>query len=591
MKVMKMKGITLFLYFLAGLEKHLPLYTDITDINKGLDLFEGDIKVDEGSKRNTITGSKYRWPLTVPYYLEDNLETNAKAVILKAFERFRLKTCINFKPWSGEKNYISVFKDDGCYSYTGNRQTGKQQLSIGYGCDTVEIVQHEFLHALGFYHEQSRSDRDDYVTIFWENIQPGKERNFIAYNDVTTSFLNVPYDYTSVMHYSKTVFQNGSEPTIITKNPQFSNLIGKHVDFSDSDVLKLNRLYDCTSSVTFLDSCSFETDDNCGMLHSSGDADGWQRVTQTPNGPSSDHTHIGKEREVGYFMYFSTSTGEPGDEALLESRLFYPARGFQCLEFFYYHNSNGHDQLNIWIKEYTNAFPNGILKLMDSVTGNAADYWQLHYSSLNATHKFRFVFQAIKGHGSSTGGFSIDDINLSENVCPENVWHIRNFSRDMEKEYMLSPPYYSKDGYAYQIGLSEISTKDSPVNIAAFLVLITGANDYALQWPCPWRQATIEFMDQNPNIQKRTSSMKSIATDPKLQSSVTGKPVWDNPAIVGSFHKFPNGTSYRLAGGYGIYLFTTEEWLYRREFLKGGDAFILISMEGMILRGIVPKCK
>lgn len=40
-------------------------------------------------------------------------EMNAKGVILKAFEQYRLKTCIDFKPWEGEKNYISVFKGSG----------------------------------------------------------------------------------------------------------------------------------------------------------------------------------------------------------------------------------------------------------------------------------------------------------------------------------------------------------------------------------------------------------------------------------------------------------------------------------------------
>ncbi|XP_073439828.1 meprin A subunit beta-like isoform X1 [Dendrobates tinctorius] len=555
-----------------GNDRFLSNYKDIPAINlaSGLNLFEGDIKLDS-TERNTIIGSQYRWPLTVPYYLEDSLEINAKGVILKAFERFRLKTCLDFKPWNGESNYISVFSDNGCYSYVGMLK-GKQQLSIGIGCDTIEIVQHEFLHALGFYHEQSRSDRDDYVTILWDNIQPGNSHNFLSYGDTKASFLGVPYDYVSVMHYSNQAFSTGNA-TIKTKNAVFNNLIGKQMDLSANDVLKLNRLYNCSSSITFLDSCSFESDDLCAMFQSSTDSSDWQHVGSVPEGPDTDHTYM--EKKQGFFMHFDTSSGKIGDEAILESRLFYPSRGFQCLEFFYYHNGNESDRLNIWIKEYTNDIP--ILTFVNSVNGPPADYWQIHHSKLGAKKKFRFVFQGIKGDGNATGGFSIDDINLSETECPENIWHIRNFTQNLSTKGILSPPYYSKDGYAYQIGLREYPQSGLPFSIVIFLFLVSGANDASLQWPCPWRQATVEFLDQSPNAQQRTSNMKSITTDPnKLYN---GHFMWDNPAVSGQLTTYPNKTSYNITFGLGTYVFTAEEWLNRRDFLKGGDAFISISME------------
>ncbi|XP_050956838.1 meprin A subunit beta-like isoform X2 [Labeo rohita] len=88
---------------------------NIFDINgeAGLHLVEGDILIQEGEDRNTILDEKYRWPTTVPYVLDRSLEINAKGVILRAFEQFRLKTCIDFKPWHREPNYIFIFKDKG----------------------------------------------------------------------------------------------------------------------------------------------------------------------------------------------------------------------------------------------------------------------------------------------------------------------------------------------------------------------------------------------------------------------------------------------------------------------------------------------
>lgn len=53
------------------------------------------------------------------------------------------------------------------------RVGGKQDLSLADPCQRVGIIEHEFMHALGFWHEQSRIDRDEYVTVQWENIARG----------------------------------------------------------------------------------------------------------------------------------------------------------------------------------------------------------------------------------------------------------------------------------------------------------------------------------------------------------------------------------------------------------------------------------
>ncbi|KAK2822466.1 hypothetical protein Q5P01_022531 [Channa striata] len=221
---------------------------DIFDINEeaGLNLVEGDIVLDERQTRNSIIGEEYRWPKTIPYYMEDDLEINAKGVILKAFEQYRLKSCIDFKPWSGEANYISIFKGSGCFSSVGNQRVGKQRLSIGTNCDRIATIEHEFLHALGFWHEQSRADRNDYVKIMWDYISDGREHNFNTYDDTTSSSLGVPYDYGSMMHYSKNAFSNGSQPTIVTK-------ILLSVTSSDSEWNSVTvTCSNCTASITAL---------------------------------------------------------------------------------------------------------------------------------------------------------------------------------------------------------------------------------------------------------------------------------------------------------------------------------------------------
>lgn len=59
-----------------------------------------------------------------------------------------------------------------CYSHIG-RQGGRQEVSIGRGCEYKATTIHEMMHAIGFYHEQSRRDRDSFVTVNFHNIVKG----------------------------------------------------------------------------------------------------------------------------------------------------------------------------------------------------------------------------------------------------------------------------------------------------------------------------------------------------------------------------------------------------------------------------------
>lgn len=88
-------------------------------------------------------------------------------------------TCIKFKPYTGEEtDYIRITAGNtGCWSAVG-RVGGRQDVNLQVpGCVTKKgTVIHELMHAVGFLHEQSRFERDDYINIQWQNIQSGNFR-------------------------------------------------------------------------------------------------------------------------------------------------------------------------------------------------------------------------------------------------------------------------------------------------------------------------------------------------------------------------------------------------------------------------------
>ncbi|PSN30375.1 hypothetical protein C0J52_25315 [Blattella germanica] len=208
--------------------------------------FEGDIKLTKSQQKNGIISTAYRWPdNTMPYQIASGFSTSQLAMIQNAIDEYHAKTCVTLRPYNSatDRDYVYIKGDEsGCWSYVG-RIGGRQELNLGTGCFSLGTVEHELLHAWGFYHQQSATERDDYVTIHWENIQSGTENNFEKYSASQITSFGVPYDYTSVMHYSAYAFSKNGEMTIEPKDPNAT--IGQRNGFSAADIQKLGAMYGC----------------------------------------------------------------------------------------------------------------------------------------------------------------------------------------------------------------------------------------------------------------------------------------------------------------------------------------------------------
>ncbi|KFM64334.1 Astacin-like metalloprotease toxin, partial [Stegodyphus mimosarum] len=181
------------------------------------DLFGGDmLGIEDINDKSAIVFPEKLWPNgVVPYSIDKGLTFQSKT--RGAFSYYMRSTCIRFVERTDEKDYIRIFPGQGCYSHVG-RTGGQQPVSIGQGCNWLGTIIHELGHALGFYHEQNRSDRDEYLIIYWENIKEGLEDQFFLLKP-EQNLLLTDFDYDSIMLYGEYTFskQKGVLKTMAAK--------------------------------------------------------------------------------------------------------------------------------------------------------------------------------------------------------------------------------------------------------------------------------------------------------------------------------------------------------------------------------------
>ncbi len=176
---------------------------------------------------------------TIVYVLDSSLSSRQRDVTFRSMDEWTNKTNIRFKERTNESSYVTIRnsgRDCNCGSAGVGNQGSRGTINMGVRIG-VGVMTHEIGHTLGYLHEQNRSDRDQFVNIFPENIQDGAISQFRIDNNSTNPGR---FDVQSIMIYSSFTFSKNGQPVMLEKD-------GSRIPFrstlSAGDIAGTNQLY------------------------------------------------------------------------------------------------------------------------------------------------------------------------------------------------------------------------------------------------------------------------------------------------------------------------------------------------------------
>jgi len=548
--------------FLLGAAFGAKNVVDIDDVTienaneqAGIDLRDGDImrSPHASSLRSTLNDEYYRWDLPIPVELSSAMNLKARGEYLEAMVEYELRTCVSFKPWEGEDDFISIYPLGGCWSYVGHVYPSQQNVSIGNGCEWSVTIEHELMHALGIYHEQSRPDRDDYIFLDLEQVEAGKEHNFNKYDLEFVSPVDTPYAYDSIMHYGAYSFNVADKPTLVPRIEFFTPILGQRKTFSPLDAERINKLYYCDNPLRKTFNCNFNVFNICGFVNEKLGVDKWT------------HYDVESKSVIGQIDSIVPPVGVPlidaSQDVIDSGRYLYTQGNSSLVSRVYNHYASedqcvvmwtNFDQGKIDVEFWSATDDYGELdKLQDSFTIEAGDkkwrYNQYNYQPEQSKFKVRITY-------SGEGIAAIDDFSIQEAPCRPHWFTIENVQQkidvakvavdaaeqaangkeidylDIEENSYWSDVMYAKSGHAFKIRWVWISnprpTDYGQTYSSAYLYLSNASNDNEeLFWPFMDQFFKIYARDQNPNVLERMDNQWSYVS--RTQDEPEGN--WEKP--------------------------------------------------------------
>ncbi|XP_058124147.1 astacin-like metalloendopeptidase [Anopheles ziemanni] len=212
---------------------------------------QGDIVLTDSQKDaeanggTTIVQDAYKWVKgIVPYTIDRVFSTSQVEQILLAMEEISSRSCVRFVEHAKHREFLNITgSPTGCWATLGMNVLSNQLNLDPAGClGTGEIV-HQLLHVLGLTHPQSRPDRDLYVLVQQDAVDPTQAPNLQKYQQGVIEDFGIPYDYESILHCQSDAFGSptSGRSSVVPLNDVE---IGQREALSLKDVRKLNKMYD-----------------------------------------------------------------------------------------------------------------------------------------------------------------------------------------------------------------------------------------------------------------------------------------------------------------------------------------------------------
>jgi uncharacterized protein (TIGR03437 family) len=226
-----------------SIENGRAMYQGDIDLGPAEDLDASDISSDRTKIRegDTTANASFRWPNgVVPYVLDADVPNPQR--VMDAITNWNSSAPVKIQPRASEVNYVHIvrFPSNGRCSSSVGMVGGEQLLRLDDSCASNGIT-HELGHALGLWHEQSRADRNFYVTVDLSHT----DKRYLGDHSLqlANGVVSGGYDYGSIMHYTRYEESRYAQALVYETIPPGMPIDGSGHGLSAGDIDAVTRLY------------------------------------------------------------------------------------------------------------------------------------------------------------------------------------------------------------------------------------------------------------------------------------------------------------------------------------------------------------